>query len=130
MSQPSDSEASVGDSEQAVVVVDRAGIIRHWNEAASALTGHPVGTVVGRSLDVIVPPQYRERHWDGFRAAMESGVSKFEGLSANVPFLQADGGVRRWPGRFTVLRDARGRPAGAAAVFVVPSENDPKFFDL
>src|SRR3954468_24658817 len=124
MSQISDVEASAGESFQALVIVDRGGIIRYWNEGASRLTGHRPDVVVGQSLDVIVPAQYREKHWNGFHAAMGSGVSKFEGLSANIPFLQADGEVRRCPGRFTLIRDARGQPAGAAAAFVAPSESD------
>jgi hypothetical protein len=49
---------------------------------------------------------------------------------ANIPVLCADGVVRRWPGRFTLIRDARGRPAGAAAVLVPPAGDDPPLFDL
>jgi PAS domain S-box-containing protein len=127
--QGSESGSAPGRS-QAVVVADRDGVIRYWNEAASVLTGHDGNSVIGRSLDVIVPPEYRERHWSRFRAAMESGVSRFEGMSANLPVLHADGSVRRWPSRFSVLRDARGRPAGAAAVLVEPAEDDPWLFDV
>jgi hypothetical protein len=61
---------------------------------------------------------------------MASGQTRFEGAAANIPVLCADGITRRWPGRFTVIRDARGRPAGAAAVLVTPAEDDPPRFDL
>ena len=85
---------------------------------------------MGQPLDLIVPPEYRQRHWAGFRAAVASGTARFEGGCANIPVLCADGSVRRWPGRFTLLRDARGQPAGAAAVLVVPADGDPPLFDL
>lgn len=130
MNQPSEGHRPPKDAFQAVVVVDRDGVIVYWSEAAEALTGHAQQTLVGRSLDVIVPEEYRDRHWTGFRAAMATGVSRFEGLGANIPVLHADGQVRRWPGRFSVLRDARGMPAGAAAVWTSPSDGDPTFFDL
>lgn len=113
-----------------MVVADAAGLICHWSQGAEELTGHAAATAVGSSLDLIVPPDYRERHWAGFRAAMESGNARFEGAAANIPVLCADGAVRRWPGRFTLIRDARGTPAGAAAVLVPPCPGDPQLFDL
>jgi PAS domain S-box-containing protein len=114
----------------ALVVADADGMICYWNGGAEALTGHPAAAAVGRSLDLIVPPDYRQRHWAGFRAAMASGSARFEGAAASIPVLCADGAVRRWPGRFTLIRDARGVPAGAAAVLVTPAEGDPPRFDL
>ena len=114
----------------AVVVVGADGMICYWNRGAEALTGHLAAAAVGSSLDLIVPPEYRQRHWAGFRAAMASGSARFEGASANIPVLCADRAVRRWPGRFTLIRDARGTPAGVAAVLVTPAEGDPALFDL
>jgi PAS domain S-box-containing protein len=114
----------------ALVVADADGVIRYWNGGAEALTGHPATAAVGSSLDLIVPPDYRERHWAGFRAAMASGNARFEGAAANIPIVCADGIIRRWPGRFTLIRDARGTPAGAAAVLVTSADGDPALFDL
>ncbi len=130
MNQPSEGDRPPRHAGQAVVLVDRDGVIVYWSEAAAALTGHAEEAILGRSLDVIVPGEYRDRHWTGFRAAMDTGVSRFEGLGANIPVLHADGQVRRWPGRFSVIRDARGTPAGAAAVWISPAEGDPAYFDL
>jgi hypothetical protein len=60
---------------------------------------------------------------------MASRTARFEGGSASIPVLCADGAVARWPGRFTLLRDARGKPAGAAAMLVVPADGDPPLVD-
>ncbi|HTS95241.1 MAG TPA: PAS domain-containing protein [Streptosporangiaceae bacterium] len=117
-------------SPPAVVVTDADGVIRYWSSGAEVLTGHAATAAVGQSLDLIVPPDYRARHWDGFRAAMASGQAKSEGAAANIPLVCADGLIRRWPGRFTLIRDARGRVAGAAAVLVTPADGDPPLFDL
>ena len=113
-----------------MILVDRDGIIRYWSADAERLTGHRASDVVGQTLDVVVPADYRERHWQGFRAAMKTGAARAEGAGANIPVLCANGSVRRWPARFTLIRDARGRPSGAAAVMVEPLEDDPPFFDL
>jgi PAS domain S-box-containing protein len=113
-----------------MIVVDRSGVIRYWSEDAERLTGHRAAEAVGQNLDLVVPPDYRQRHWAGFEAAMKTGTARAEGAAANIPILHADGIVRRWPGRFTLIRDARGQPAGAAAVIVESLPDDPTFFDL
>jgi PAS domain S-box-containing protein len=113
-----------------MIVVDRGGVIRYWSEDAERLTGHRAPDAVGQTLDLVVPPEYRPRHWAGFEAAMQTGTARAEGAAANIPVLCADGTIRRWPARFTLIRDARGRPAGAAAVMVEPLPDDPAFFEL
>jgi len=130
MTQVPESATPGGPPRAALVIADTEGVICFWSDEAEALTGHSAAAIVGHSLDILVPPDYRPRHWAGFRAAMISGVSRFEGASARIPLLSADGTVRRWPGRFTLIRDARGRPAGAAAVFVPPADDDPPLVEL
>jgi PAS domain S-box-containing protein len=120
----------VADVRSALVVVNREGVILLWAGDAEDLTGHTTGEVVGHSLDVIVPPQYRERHWRGFRAAMESGTARVEGAGASIPVLCGDGSIRRFPARFTLVRDARGRAVGAAAAVSESRPDDPPFYEL
>jgi hypothetical protein len=74
-----------------MVVAGADGPIYYWSRGAQELTGHAAATAVGSSLDLIVPPDSRERHWAGFRAAMDSGAARFEGAAANIPVLCADG---------------------------------------
>ena len=115
---------------RAMVVADPNGVIVAIAGDAEALIGHSAGFAVGQTLDLIVPPDYRERHWRGFHAAMASGTARAEGMAAAIPVLCADGEVRRFPGRFTLIRDAHGRPVGAAAAIVEPAADDPPFFPL
>jgi PAS domain S-box-containing protein len=95
----------------AVVMVDTVGVIRYWSAGASALFGHPDS--VGQTLDVIVPAEFRDRHWEGFHRAMASGESPVSGGRLNIPVRCHDGTVRSFPGTFTVLWDGHGRPIGA-----------------
>jgi PAS domain S-box-containing protein len=120
----------MAESRSGLVVANPDGVILLWAGDAEALTGHEAGAVVGHTLDVIVPPEYRERHWSGFGAAIATGTARAEGAAASIPVLCADGSLRRLPGRFTLLRDARGQAAGAAAVFVEPRSDDPPLFEL
>ena len=99
----------------AVVAADPTGTIKYWSDGASELFGHPMP--VGESLDVIVPDQFRDRHWAGFHRAMSSGESPISGARVNIPVRCADGQVRVFPGTFSVLWDGHGRPVGAVAVW-------------
>lgn len=75
-----------------VVIVDREGVIRYWNMGAERIFGHPASAMIGSNLDVIIPERLRQRHWDGFRAAMARGSTKYgEDDLLAVPAIAADG---------------------------------------
>jgi PAS domain S-box-containing protein len=77
-----------------IVIIDREGLIRYWNRGAERIFGYSAAEVAGRTLDVIIPQKHRQRHWDGFVAAMAAGSSRYgdDDLLA-VPALTADGGT-------------------------------------
>ena len=50
--------AAVGDG---IVLVDHAGIVRHWNPAAERILGLPANEVVGRALEAAVPSWHEVR---------------------------------------------------------------------
>ncbi len=100
----------------AVIVTDSAGIIRTWNRAAERMFGYPASEALGQSLDIIIPENLRERHWQGYREVMRTGRSRYgEGDVLAVPGLRKDG--RRISLEFTIvpLREG-GRMCGMAAV--------------
>lgn len=125
-------EADQGRPTAAIVVTDVEGIVLAFSSAAESLTGHLSSSVVGSTLDAVIPPEKREQHWEGFRRAMASGVAHLEEESAVLPVLCGDGAVRHFAARLTLVRDAEGRAVGAAAVFsrqvadeASPSEPSP-----
>jgi PAS domain S-box-containing protein len=112
-------------TEAAVIFAEPSGVIRSWNSGAEALFGHAAADAIGQTLDLIVPPEFRERHWAGFKAAMAAGDGKIDRASANIPTLHRDGTVMRLAVRLIVLHDARNRATGAMAVFVSDDETAP-----
>jgi len=101
----------------AVVLADADGIIRLFSPGAERLLGHDAKAAIGQTLDLIVPPDYRERHWRGFRAAVANGRPQYEDAAANIPVLCRDGTVVRFAGRLIFLRNGYGQPVGAMAIF-------------
>src|SRR3546814_9388803 len=79
----------------ALVFAEPSGVIRIWNSAAESLFGHGAAEAIGQTLDLIIPPEYRARHWAGFRAAMAAGDGNIDHSSFNIPALHRDGTVIR-----------------------------------
>jgi PAS domain S-box-containing protein len=101
----------------AVVHADAAGIIRVWNAGAERIFGFPAAEALGESLDIIIPPGLRARHWDGYRSTMASGQSRYgAGDMLAVPALCKDG--RRISVEFTIIpfSGPDGRIEGIAAI--------------
>ena len=106
-----------GAAADAIVAVDRKGVIRFWNPGAERLFGFAAAEALGRSIDIIIPEPQRARHWAGFRRVMDTGESRYgQGDLLAVPGLRKDG--TRVSLEFTIvpLRDAAGRIEGMAAV--------------
>jgi PAS domain S-box-containing protein len=112
-------------TEPALVFAEPSGVVRAWNSGAESLFGHSAAEAIGQTLDLIVPPEFRERHWAGFRAAMAAGDGKIDRAAANLPALHRDGTVMRVTVRLLVVHDARDRVAGALAVFAADDEAAP-----
>lgn len=109
----------------AVVIADAAGIIRFWNSGAEKAFGHASKQAVGQTLDLIVPSEYRQAHWNGFRKAIASGAAAVEGQSVPFPALRAGGEISAIQGRLTLLRAPNGSVIGAVVVFTQGSGIEP-----
>ena len=81
------------------------------------LVGFNEYEALGATLDLIVPPDYRERHWIGYRAAMDLGDGVVDHGSYSVPALRKDGRTIRLEVHLNVIHDSRGRVVGAFSAF-------------
>ena len=101
----------------AVVYSDADGLIRFWNAGATRIFGFTEAEALGQSLDIIIPPNLRERHWQGYHETMRTGITRYgEGQLLSVPALRKDGA--RISVEFTIVpfTDAAGKMAGIASV--------------
>jgi PAS domain S-box-containing protein len=101
----------------AVIYADKEGRIQFWNGGAERIFGFTEEEAIGQSLDITIPENLRERHWQGFAQTMQTGNSRYgTGDTLAVPALKKDGG--RISIEFTILpfRDERGQMQGIAAI--------------
>lgn len=106
----------VEDAQDAIILADRDGVIRLWNGGAEAMFGYPAGEAVGRTLDLIIPERLRQRHWDGYRRVMATETTRYARELLAVPAVRKDGTRISLEFTITLLRDADGAVAGAAAI--------------
>lgn len=107
----------VEDAPDAIIFAERDGTIRLWNAGAEAIFGYRADEAVGQSLDLIIPEKQRARHWEGYRAVMATGVTRYGGRDLlKVPATRKDG--RRISIEFSILlvHDGGGAILGAAAI--------------
>ena len=110
-------ERLVSGMSDAIVYADAEGVIRVWNRGATRVFRFAEAEAVGRSLDIIIPENLRERHWQGYRATMRTGQSRYgDGQILSVPAVRKDGA---WVSvEFTIVpfSDDAGRMIGIAAI--------------
>jgi PAS domain S-box-containing protein len=107
----------IAKTSDAVVYADSDGAIRVWNSGAARIFGFTEAEALGRSLDIIIPANLRDRHWHGYRATMQTGQSRYaDGQLLSVPAIRKDG--TRISIEFTIapFADATGRMIGIAAI--------------
>ena len=99
-----------------IVMADAEGVIRFWSPGAEVTFGYSAAQSVGQTLDLIVPAEYREAHWNGFQRAVTSGKA-VEGQVNPIPVNRADGEVISIPGQLTLVREASGQVIAVMVVF-------------
>lgn len=106
----------VENAQDAIVFADRDGIIRLWNSGAQTMFGYSAEEALGQSLDLIIPEHLRERHWEGYRKVMSTGVTRYDKELLSVPAIRKDG--RRISIEFSIviLSDEGNELFGVAAI--------------
>lgn len=85
----------------AVVAMDRDGLVTAWNAPAERMFGWPAVEALGRPLaDLIIPERLRAAHQKGLRRYFETGQGPILGRRVEMPALYRDG--REFPVELTV----------------------------
>jgi len=107
----------VDEAPDAIVYADVGGMIRFWNRGAERIFGFSQAEALGRSLDLIIPSNLRQRHWDAYSQTMKTGQTRYgAGDVLAVPALRKDG--TRVSIEFSILpfRDRQGHLIGVVAI--------------
>ncbi len=86
----------------AVVTMDRRGVVVEWNPQAEATFGFTRAEAVGVTLaELIIPPQYRAAHAAGMQRFLKTGKEVILKRRIEITALRKDG--REFPVELTVI---------------------------
>lgn len=100
----------------ATIFAGSDGMIAFWNEAAERVFGHTAAEALGQSLDIIIPEEFRERHWTAYDKALEAGDTKYRGQALATRATRADGTTIYVEMGFAIVHGADGAVIGAMAL--------------
>jgi PAS domain S-box-containing protein len=113
------------DSELAALIVEHSpdatifagtdGMIQVWNGAAERIFGHTKEQAMGQSLDLIIPENFRDRHWTAYDKALEAKSTKYAGQALATRSMKADGTQIYVELGFEIIKNATGEVIGALA---------------
>lgn len=86
-------QAILDTARDAIICIDRRGIVTLFNRAAEDIFGYPATDVVGQNVKMLMPAPYREQH-DGYIAHYEeTGIAKAIGQIRQVQARRKNGEV-------------------------------------
>jgi PAS domain S-box-containing protein len=103
------------DAGDAIVIADAQGQIAFWNRAAERIFGYAAAEALGKSLNLIIPERFQARHWAGYRAVMESGVTRYGADLLRVPAVHKDGRTLSIAFTVCLVHGPERKPAAIAA---------------
>ena len=109
-------QQTLNESQDAILIADRDGIIRYWNAGAERILGFTANEAVVQSLDLFIPEKLRGRHWEGYHRVMASGETKYKTGLLSSPGVRKDGSQVSLEFSMVLLHDANGTMQGCASI--------------
>ena len=76
---------------EAVIISDRDENILFWNASAERIFGFTPEEALGKTLSIITPERFRERHSKGYFHTILTGQTKYGHTLLRVPAVHKDG---------------------------------------
>jgi PAS domain S-box-containing protein len=75
----------------AIILIDDQGNICYWNIAAQKMFGYDSAEMMGRNLEIIIPPRFMEAHRKAFAEFVETRCEAMTGQIYEVSALRKEG---------------------------------------
>jgi PAS domain S-box-containing protein len=111
-----DFETLVSQIGEAVIISDRDENILFWNASAERIFGYSSDEALGKTLSIITPDRFRERHSNGYFHTIQTGVTKYGNTLLRVPAVHKDGRSISIAFSVSMLFDDQNQPTAIAAV--------------
>ena len=116
MSVDLDFKALVSQLGEAVIISDRDENILFWNASAERIFGFTPDEALGKTLSIITPERFRERHSKGYFHTIQTGQTKYGHTLLRVPAVHKDGRSISIAFSVSMLFDAQKQAIAIAAI--------------
>jgi PAS domain S-box-containing protein len=101
---------------EAVIISDRNENILFWNASAERIFGFTPDEALGKTLSIITPERFRERHSKGYFHTIQTGQTKYGHTVLRVPAVHKDGRSISIAFSVSMLFDAQKQAIAIAAI--------------
>lgn len=78
-------------AQDGIISINSSGNIVFWNQAASNMFGYAETEMMDKSINQLIPPQYKEAHKEEIERAKTTGEHNVIGKTVELPGLKKDG---------------------------------------
>ena len=71
-------------AQDAIVSIDEEGIVKIWNLSAERIFGYSRNEIMGKSISIIIPEEYKKKHEEGLKRFLQTGQAKIIGKSIEI----------------------------------------------
>lgn len=86
-------QAIIETSPDALITIDEHSVIQIFNPAAERIFGYRADEVIGRNVNCLMPPPFKDEHDDYVRRYLTTGEKRIIGIGREVQGLRKDGSV-------------------------------------
>ena len=84
-------QAITSTATDAIILIDDEGKISYWNTAAENMFGYGNSEIMGRNIEIIIPPRFKDAHKMAFSRFVDTGHGPMIGKIYEVAALRKDG---------------------------------------
>ncbi|MFQ5976112.1 MAG: PAS domain-containing protein, partial [Candidatus Hydrothermarchaeales archaeon] len=92
----------VGSSKDAIITTGEKDEILLFNKAAEEMFGFKADEVIGKTQEIFIPPEYRERHAKGIKRFLKTGKGQLMGKTIELEALRKN--KERFPIELTLFK--------------------------
>ena len=123
---PATLQESGSETAFAVVVADRDGVIREWNEMAERIFGYSATEAIGQTIDFLIPEAERADHWRNYQRVMTTNIMNYTpDHILDIEGVRQDGSRVPLDAMLTAIRDPSGRICSITATMRELGESSP-----